>query len=97
MKKLVLKKAVLDSAGNASRPLESYKIRYADELNAEQLQAVSEEVGPDRTLLVCCGAFRGDALLERGQRPFSVSPFNLVGFAVRPRNVKCRHQRDLIV
>ena len=30
-------------------------------LNAEQLQALSEEVGSDRTLLVCCGAFRGDA------------------------------------
>ena len=30
-------------------------------LNAEQLQALSEEVGPQRTLLVCCGAFRGDA------------------------------------
>jgi adenine-specific DNA-methyltransferase len=30
-------------------------------LNVGQLQALSEEVGPDRTLLVCCGAFRGDA------------------------------------
>ncbi len=30
-------------------------------LNAEQLQALGEEVGPERTLLVCCGAFRGDA------------------------------------
>jgi len=30
-------------------------------LNAEQLQAMSEEVGSARTLLVCCGAFRGDA------------------------------------
>ena len=30
-------------------------------LNAEQLQALSEEVGPQRTLLVCCGAFRSDA------------------------------------
>lgn len=30
-------------------------------LNAEQLQALSEEVGPQRTLLACCGAFRGDA------------------------------------
>ena len=27
-------------------------------LNVEQLQALSEEVGPGRTLLVCCGAFR---------------------------------------
>ena len=30
-------------------------------LNAEQLQALSEEVGSKRTLLVCCGAFRADA------------------------------------
>ena len=30
-------------------------------LNAEQLQAMSEEVGSARTLLVCCGAFRSDA------------------------------------
>ena len=30
-------------------------------LNAEQMAALSEEVGPDRTLLVCCSAFRGDA------------------------------------
>lgn len=30
-------------------------------LNAEQLQALSDDVGPQRTLLVCCGAFRGDA------------------------------------
>jgi len=30
-------------------------------LNAEALQALSEEVGPERTLLVCCSAFRGDA------------------------------------
>ncbi|MGH6626334.1 MAG: site-specific DNA-methyltransferase [Burkholderiaceae bacterium] len=30
-------------------------------LNAEALQALSEEVGPQRTLLVCCGAFRSDA------------------------------------
>jgi adenine-specific DNA-methyltransferase len=29
-------------------------------LTADQLQAVSEEVGPNRTLLVCCGAFRAD-------------------------------------
>lgn len=29
-------------------------------LNAAQLQALSDEVGPDRTLLVCCSAFRGD-------------------------------------
>ena len=30
-------------------------------LNAEQLQALSDDVGEDRTLLVCCSAFRGDA------------------------------------
>jgi adenine-specific DNA-methyltransferase len=30
-------------------------------LSAEQLQALSEEVGPQRTLLVCCAAFRGNA------------------------------------
>ena len=30
-------------------------------LNAEQLQALSDEVGEGRTLLVCCGAFRGAA------------------------------------
>lgn len=30
-------------------------------LSAEQLQALSDEVGHDRTLLVCCAAFRGDA------------------------------------
>ena len=29
-------------------------------LGAEQLQALHEEVGPQRTLLVCCSAFRGD-------------------------------------
>lgn len=28
-------------------------------LTAAQLQHLGEEVGPDRTLLVCCGAFRG--------------------------------------
>lgn len=28
-------------------------------LSAEQLQALSDEIGSDRTLLVCCGAFRG--------------------------------------
>lgn len=29
-------------------------------LTADQLQALSEEVGPNRTLLVCCAAFRAD-------------------------------------
>ncbi len=30
-------------------------------LNAEQLQALSDEVGDSRSLLVCCAAYRGDA------------------------------------
>jgi adenine-specific DNA-methyltransferase len=30
-------------------------------LNGEQLQALSDDVGPQRTLLVCCGAFRMNA------------------------------------
>ena len=30
-------------------------------LSAEQLRALSEEVGPERSLLLCCGAFRGNA------------------------------------
>jgi len=30
-------------------------------LNAEQLQALADDVGPERTLLVCCAAFRGHA------------------------------------
>lgn len=30
-------------------------------LSAEQLQALSEEIGSDQTLLVCCGAFRASA------------------------------------
>ena len=30
-------------------------------LNAEQLQVLSDEVGEDRSLLVCCSAFRGSA------------------------------------
>ena len=30
-------------------------------LNAEQLQALSDEVGENRSLLVCCAAYRGDA------------------------------------
>lgn len=29
-------------------------------LNAEQLQALSDEVGEDKSLLVCCSAFKGD-------------------------------------
>jgi adenine-specific DNA-methyltransferase len=36
-------------------------------LSAEQLQALSDDVGPKRTLLVCCGAFRlsADAIASR--------------------------------
>lgn len=30
-------------------------------LNHDQLQQLSAEVGPERSLLVCCGAFRGSA------------------------------------
>jgi adenine-specific DNA-methyltransferase len=30
-------------------------------LNADQLQALSEDVGDDKSLLVCCSAFKGDA------------------------------------
>jgi len=30
-------------------------------LTPEQLQALSDEVGEGRSLLVCCSAFRGDA------------------------------------
>ncbi len=30
-------------------------------LGAEQLRALAEEVGPQRSLLVCCAAFRGNA------------------------------------
>lgn len=29
-------------------------------LNPEQLQALSDDVGPERTLLICCSAFRGN-------------------------------------
>ena len=38
-------------------------------LNAEQLQALSEEVGPQRTLLVCCGAFRANAETAASRYP----------------------------
>jgi len=37
-------------------------------LSAEQLQALSEEVGGDRTLLVCCSAFRGIKVAEASAR-----------------------------
>lgn len=38
-------------------------------LNAEQLQALSEEVGSARTLLVCCGAFRVSAATAASRYP----------------------------
>lgn len=38
-------------------------------LNAEQLQALSDDVGPNRTLLVCCSAFRLSAEAIAGRFP----------------------------
>ena len=38
-------------------------------LNAEQLQALSDDVGPNRTLLVCCSAFRLSADAIAGRFP----------------------------
>ncbi|WP_333686846.1 site-specific DNA-methyltransferase [Methylococcus capsulatus] len=37
-------------------------------LSAEQLQALSEEVGADRSLLVCCSAFRGVTAAQAAER-----------------------------
>jgi adenine-specific DNA-methyltransferase len=37
-------------------------------LSADQLQAISEEVGPDRSLLVCCAAFRGVTAAKAEER-----------------------------
>ena len=37
-------------------------------LSAEQLQALSEEVGSDRSLLVCCSAFRGVTAAKAAER-----------------------------
>lgn len=37
-------------------------------LSADQLQALSEEVGSDRSLLVCCSAFRGVTAAQAAQR-----------------------------
>jgi adenine-specific DNA-methyltransferase len=37
-------------------------------LSADQLQALSEEVGADRSLLVCCSAFRGVTAAKAGER-----------------------------
>ncbi len=36
-------------------------------LSAEQLQALSDEVGPERSLLVCCAAFRGVTAAKAAQ------------------------------
>ena len=47
----------------AARPLHRARLplRHHAQLNHEQLQQLSDEVGPDRTLLVLCSAFRGKA------------------------------------
>jgi adenine-specific DNA-methyltransferase len=37
-------------------------------LSAEQLEALAEEVGPERSLLVCCGAYRGVTGAQAAQR-----------------------------
>jgi len=37
-------------------------------LSSDQLQALSEEVGSDRSLLVCCSAFRGVTALRAAER-----------------------------
>lgn len=37
-------------------------------LSAEQLQALSDEVGPERSLLVCCSAFRGVTAAQAAER-----------------------------
>jgi adenine-specific DNA-methyltransferase len=37
-------------------------------LSAEQLQALADEVGPDRSLLVCCSAFRGVTAAQAAER-----------------------------
>ena len=37
-------------------------------LSAEQLQALAEEVGPERSLLVCCSAFRGVTAAQAAER-----------------------------
>lgn len=37
-------------------------------LSAEQLAALSDEVGADRSLLVCCGAYRGVTAAQAAER-----------------------------
>ncbi|MEO3691370.1 site-specific DNA-methyltransferase [Roseateles paludis] len=37
-------------------------------LSAEQLQALADEVGPERSLLVCCAAFRGVTATKAAER-----------------------------
>src|SRR5690606_5194206 len=37
-------------------------------LSAEQLQALSDEVGPEQSLLVCCSAFRGVTAAKAAER-----------------------------
>lgn len=37
-------------------------------LSAEQLEALADELGPERSLLVCCGAYRGVTAAQAAQR-----------------------------
>ncbi|RQO81915.1 type III DNA modification methylase [Acidovorax sp. FJL06] len=37
-------------------------------LSAEQLDVLAEEVGPERSLLVCCGTYRGVIAAQAAQR-----------------------------
>ncbi|MCS6808496.1 MAG: ATP-dependent helicase [Bacteroidota bacterium] len=81
MKKLILKKAYQDSSSvldQQKRAAVAYSIRYADELNAEQLQAVMHDTG---AALVIAGAgtgktrtltYRVARLIEDGVPPESI-------------------------
>jgi len=44
------------------------RLIFGDNLSAEQLQALSDEVGADRSLLVCCSAFRGVTAAKAHER-----------------------------
>lgn len=75
MKKIVLKKS---SAEEAAKPQKNYKIRYADELNAAQLEAVMHDTG---AALIVAGAgtgktrtlvYRVARLIEDGVAPESI-------------------------
>ena len=37
-------------------------------LSAEQLEALADELGPERSLLVCCGAYRGVTAVQAAER-----------------------------